>query len=159
MSHLTLRLILPLVVALIAAAPLPGQAEIVQRGQFIDVSNNRGGNVMQMVRTREQLARSGKTVRIRGYCRSACTILITMPNACLGPKARVGFHAPRLPGTQIIPPYVDQIMGSFYRGGIRDRWFGGWNRSHQMNVISASDYVRLDPQTKICDSLQTGRRG
>ena len=159
MSHLTLRLILPLVAVLIAAAPLPGQAEIVQRGQFIDVSNNRGGNVMQMVRMREQLARSGKTVRIRGYCRSACTILITMPNACLGPKARIGFHAPRLPGTQIIPPYVDQIMGSFYRGGIRDRWFGGWNRSHQMNVISASDYVRLDPQTKICDSLQTGRRG
>ena len=159
MSHLTFRLILPLVAVLIAAAPLPGQAEIVQRGQFIDVSNNRGGNVMQMVRMREQLARSGKTVRIRGYCRSACTILITMPNACLGPKARIGFHAPRLPGTQIIPPYVDQIMGSFYRGGIRDRWFGGWNRSHQMNVISASDYVRLDPQTKICDSLQTGRRG
>ena len=159
MSHPTLRLILPLVAVLIAAAPLPGQAEIVQRGQFIDVSNNRGGNVMQMVRMREQLARSGKTVRIRGYCRSACTILITMPNACLGPRARIGFHAPRLPGTQIIPPYVDQIMGSFYRGGIRDRWFGGWNRSHQMNVISASDYVRLDPQTKICDSLQTGRRG
>lgn len=159
MKILSLPLLLPcLFAALFVALSAPG-AEANNRGRFIDVTDNRGGNVLEMVRYREQLARSGKTVRIRGYCRSACTILITLPNACLGPGARIGFHAPRIPNTRIIPPYVDQIMGSFYRGGIRDRWFGGWNRSHQMNVISASDYVRLDPQTKICDSLQTGRRG
>lgn len=150
-----LRLIAPLAALIIALAPDSGEAQ--NRGRFIDVTNNRGGNVLEMVRYREQLARSGKTVRIRGYCRSACTILITLPNACLGPGARVGFHAPRIPNTRIIPPYVDQIMGQYYRGGIRDRWFSGWNRSHQMNVISAQEYVRLDPQTKICDSLRRKR--
>lgn len=119
----------------------------------IDIRNDGGGNVLQMVQRREALARSGKQVRIRGYCNSACTMLITLPNACLGPNAQIGFHAPRLPNTTIIPPMVDQIMGSYYRGGVRDRWFGGWNRSIRMQVISAAEYVRLDPQTRICDSI------
>ncbi|WP_211657953.1 hypothetical protein [Paracoccus subflavus] len=144
------RLILTLAAALLTLAPAPSHARIVERGRFIDVENHRGGNVIQMVQLRERLARSGKTVRIRGYCRSACTILTTLPNACLGGKARIGFHAPRIPNTRIIPPLVDEIMGTFYRGGIRDRWFAGWNRSLDMQVISAQEYVRLDPQTRIC---------
>ena len=138
------------------AGPALAQPSGIQRnGPYIDVWNHRGGNVVQMLQTREDLGRSGREVRIRGYCRSACTMLITLPNACLGPHATVGFHAPRLPGTRIIPPHVDQIMGRTYRNGIRDRWFGGWNRSIDMQVISARDYVRLDPQTRLCDSLAT----
>lgn len=141
----------PVVLAVaMALAPVAGSAEIVERGPFIDVVNHRGGNVLRTVQLREQLGRSGKTVRIRGYCRSACTILTTLPNACIGGGARIGFHAPRIPNTRIIPPLVDEIMGSFYRNGIRDRWFAGWNRSLDMQVISARDYVRLDPQARIC---------
>ncbi|WP_405403194.1 hypothetical protein [Paracoccus sp. Ld10] len=152
----TPSLALILAVALTAAAPaMAQQPQGIQRADaFIDVWNNRGGNVLEMVQTRQELASSGRTVRIRGYCRSACTILTTMPNACLGPQARIGFHAPRIQGTQIIPPYVDQIMGNFYRGGIRDRWFGGWNRSMKMQIITAREYVRLDPQARICDSIR-----
>ena len=144
------RLILTLAALLLAMTPPAGHADIIERGRFIDVDNHRGGNVLRMVQVRERLARSGKTVRIRGYCRSACTILTTLPNACLGPHARIGFHAPRIPNTQIIPPLVDEIMGNFYRGGIRERWFGGWNRSMTMQVITARQYVRLDPQARIC---------
>lgn len=140
-------------VLMLALAPYAGIAEIRERPKLIDVVNDKGGNVLEMVQQRERLARSGKRVRIRGYCRSACTMLITMPNACLGPHARIGFHAPRIPNTSIIPPYVDQIMGSYYRNGIRQRWFGGWNRSLDMNVISAREYVRLDPHTRICKGL------
>lgn len=148
--------ILPAVLVLMLT--MSAQAKIVERGRFIDVLNDRGGNVVEMTQTRSKLENSGKTVRIRGYCRSACTMLITMRNACLGPRARVGFHAPRIPNTSIIPPYVDQIMGRYYRNGIRDRWFGGWNRSLDMTIISARDYVRLDPQTRICDSIPARTR-
>lgn len=151
----TFRYILPMLLAALLLALTPETGAAQQRnGRFIDVTDNSGGNVLEMVRTRERLARSGRYVRIRGYCRSACTILITMPNACLSRHARIGFHAPRLPGTRIIPPYVDEIMGSFYRNGIRDRWFGGWNRSIDMNVITAQDYVRLDPDTRICRTIR-----
>lgn len=147
-THYALIAAISLLIALTPAG------SVAAGGNTIDVWNDSGGNVLKMTQRRESLARSGKRVRIRGYCRSACTILITMPNACLGPYAKVGFHAPRIPNTTIIPPYVDQIMGSFYRNGIRDRWFGGWNRSLDMKVITAREYVRLDPQTRICDELR-----
>lgn len=140
--------------ALLGLFPFAGQADTKMNGRYIDVFNDSGGNVLHMAQRRQELARSGRPVRIRGYCRSACTMLITMPNACLGPNAKIGFHAPRLPGTSYIPPYVDQIMGNYYRNGIRDRWFGGWNRSLEMHVISAREYVQLDPQTKLCDSIK-----
>lgn len=136
--------------AALADRPLPPNT--------VDIWNDSGGNVLQMVQRRNALAQSGKEVRIRGYCRSACTMLITMPNACLGPQAQIGFHAPRIPNTTIIPPIVDQIMGETYRNGIRARWYGGWNRSIDMHVISAADYVRLDPQSRICDSLRPRKR-
>jgi hypothetical protein len=135
----------------LVAVPVPAEAN---SSRYIDITNDKGGNVLQMAQRRAKLENSGKQVRIRGYCRSACTMLITMRNACLGPGARIGFHAPRIPNTHIIPPYVDQIMGSYYRNGIRQRWYGGWNRKMDMTVISAREYVQLDPQTRICDSLR-----
>ncbi|MDS9466259.1 hypothetical protein RGQ15_01560 [Paracoccus sp. MBLB3053] len=116
----------------------------------IIILNNKGGNVLQAVNEREKLARSGRPVQVRGYCRSACTIYITMPNACLGPNATVGFHAPRIPGTQIIPPIVDQIMARYYRNGILQKWNAEWKKSLSMHKISAKQYVKLDPQTKLC---------
>ncbi len=142
----------------LAIAPCRAPANTPVPPDTIDIWNHKGGNVLEMVQRRNVLQRSGKIVRIRGYCRSACTMLITMPNACLAPNARVGFHAPRLPGTSIIPPLVDQIMGSTYRNGIRERWYAGWNRSIGMQIISAKEYVRLDPQTLICPSLKKNRK-
>ena len=146
----TRRLALILAAAMTVATPALAQQGIQRAGQFIDVWNNRGGNVLEMVKTRARLENSGKEVRIRGYCRSACTILITLPNACLGPGATVGFHAPRIPNTTIIPPLVDEIMARFYRNGILDRWNSTWKHSLKIQKISAREYVRLDPQTRLC---------
>lgn len=146
MNRITAFAALFLALTLLATPELQAQG----RGAPIVIMNNKGGNVMEAVNYRQKLAASGRPVEVRGYCRSACTIYITLPNACLGPGATVGFHAPRIPGTSIIPPLVDQIMGSYYRGGILQRWQGGWNRSLKMQKISARDYVRLDPQTRLC---------
>ena len=134
----------------LAMLPLAAGAEIRVKKTYIDVNNDRGGNVLEMVKTRTQLENSGKEVRIRGYCRSACTMLITMQNACLAPKATVGFHAPRIPNTKIIPPYVDQVMAHFYRNGILRKWNSEWRHSLDMVKISAREYKRLDPATRIC---------
>ena len=54
------RLILTLAAALTGVVPAATNADIVDRGRFIDVENHRGGNVLQMVQLRERLARSGK---------------------------------------------------------------------------------------------------
>lgn len=117
---------------------------------FIDISNDSGGNVLQTIKRRNQLQASGKLVRIRGYCRSACTLYLTMPNACIGPRATVGFHAPRVPGTRIIPPIVGDLMGQYYRGEIRRRWYAEWQYSLKMHTMSAAQYKKWDPQIKYC---------
>lgn len=120
------------------------------RDEVVVIRNNRGGNVMQAIKRRNELERWGGRVEVRGYCGSACTLFITLPNACLGPKATVGFHAPRLPNTSYIPPGVPEIMGAYYRNGILRRWNEEWRRSLQIKKITAREYVQLDPQTKIC---------
>lgn len=116
------------------------------------ITDDRGGNVLAAIAQRNRLEASGRPVEIRGYCASACTMLTTLPNACLGPDARIGFHAPRLPNTTIIPPIVDQMMGRYYRNGILDRWNAEWKHQLKMVRISAREYVALDPQTRICAS-------
>ena len=131
-------------------ATIAPPVEAAPNSKPIVIRDNRGGNVVNMVQYRNKLAASGRPVEIRGYCGSACTILITMPNACLAPDGTVGFHAPRIPNTTIIPPLVDEIMARFYRNGILDRWNSTWKHSLKIQKISAREYVRLDPQTRLC---------
>ncbi|WGR59362.1 hypothetical protein E3U26_00790 [Paracoccus ferrooxidans] len=153
MPSLLTRLSSALVLALAVGAgvaSLPATAEAQPRGKPIVIMNNRGGNVVEAIRQRNKLAASGRPVEVRGYCRSACTIYITLPNACLGPRATVGFHAPRIPGTTIIPPIVDELMAQYYRNGILHMWNARWKHSLKMQKISAREYVRLDPQTRLC---------
>ncbi|RDD71981.1 hypothetical protein [Paracoccus versutus] len=153
MPSLLTRLSSALVLALAlgaGVASLSATAEAQPRGKPIVIVNNRGGNVVEAIRQRNKLAASGRPVEVRGYCRSACTIYITLPNACLGPRATVGFHAPRIPGTTIIPPIVDELMAQYYRNGILHMWNARWKHSLKMQKISAREYVRLDPQTRLC---------
>ena len=138
--------LLTLGLAITAVPPAKAQS----RGKPIVIQDNRGGNVMEAIKYRNKLARSGRPVVVSGYCRSACTIYITLPNACLDRRATVGFHAPRIPGTTIIPPVVDELMAQYYRGGILQKWTSEWKRSLKMHKISARQYVALDPKTRIC---------
>jgi len=144
------RILSRLALALALVVPLTAQAQISERGRTIIITNDKGGNVVRTMQHRERLVASGRPVEIRGYCRSACTMYITMPNACLGPNATVGFHAPRIPNTKIIPPIVDQLMARYYRNGILQKWNSEWKHSLKMHKISARQYVALDPQTKLC---------
>lgn len=129
-----------------------GAATVAPTAGKTIIENNKGGNVVQMMAYRSQLANSGQTVEIRGVCNSACTMLTTLPNACLAPNASIGFHAPRLPGTTVIPPIVDQLMATTYRNGIRARWYNEWRHSLEIKSITAREYVALDPMTKLCSS-------
>lgn len=140
------------------AQPLPAGPAATQptpvtgaQGPIV-IRDNRGGNVVQMMAYRSQLAASGRQVQIRGVCNSACTMLTTLPNACLGPGAMIGFHAPRIPNTQVIPPIVDQLMATTYRNGIRARWFNEWRHSLTIKSITAQEYVALDSMTRLCPS-------
>lgn len=151
----------PMVQTAIAAGPAPSTAgppaakrRAAPPRDPVVITNDRGGNVLATIGRRNDLAASGRPVEIRGYCRSACTLYLSLPNACLGPGAQVGFHAPRLPGTTTIPALVPEIMAQYYRGEVRRRWISDWSRRTEMTRMSAAEYRRLDPQMRICGSAR-----
>lgn len=124
-------------------------------GTPIVIRNDGGGNVPKYVARRADLAASGRPIEIRDKCNSACTILITLPNACVAPDAQIGFHRPnsrvKIAGADVLAEalWTEQI-GGYYRNGVRREWDRKWSLSKEYTVISGKRYVELDPQTRLC---------
>ncbi len=67
--------------------------------QVIDIDNDGGGNVMKYYEHYKELSNQGVTIRIHGYCASACTMILfreyTGIKACVAdPDAVFAFHKP-----------------------------------------------------------------
>lgn len=125
------------------------QSDLALRGADpVVIKNNYGGQIISFEAERARLAEWGGPVEIRGGCASACVIFTTLPNACLGPNAKIGFHRPNV---NFGPIGVEQL-GKYLRGGIREKWYERWQfvPNSEMHYISAERYVRLDPQARIC---------
>ena len=93
----------------------------------LDVRHDMGGVVSQRFNQIEQLRAAGTRVRILGTCVSACTLYLGLPNACVSPTARLGFHGPgtRLKGLPLPRQEFERIsrqMAAYYPGQIRG-WF------------------------------------
>ena len=58
------------------------------------IRDNPGGDILDFIKEREVMKRSGKQYVIRGYCGSACTMFLSLPNVCVHPDAQIGFHWP-----------------------------------------------------------------
>lgn len=61
---------------------------------LVRVEDSPGGSVDVFLSTREMLRASGAKVEIKGYCASACTLFLDLPDVCVFPGARLGFHLP-----------------------------------------------------------------
>lgn len=143
-----------LLTALIAVAALTGCGERkfddVDRGSVVEVKNNRGGNVLLAIADRAELAKADE-VRIVGQCYSACTIHITLDNACLDPDADIGFHGPGIGAIPLIGFGTVQLA-PFYRNGILAEFLKDWQfvSPKRLHQITAQEYVELDPESRIC---------
>lgn len=103
----------------LALIPTASRADIIR--------HDLGGDLAQRVTQVEELRRAGTPVRIEGVCVSACTLYLGLPNACVMPGAKLGFHGPRtrLPGIPLPHDdfeYQTRVMAGYYPGAIRD-WF------------------------------------
>lgn len=136
--------------ALFGAGLAACAAPAANNQQAIVIANDGGGQIADYVARRKQLAASGRPVVITGKCNSSCTILITLPNACLDPKATVGFHQPSGGNGRFGMPLLNPLIGHYYRNGILDKWNSTWSKSTTLAKISAREYVRLDPETRLC---------
>lgn len=58
----------------------------------IVIRNDGGGFVNQYAAAVERIARSGRRVEVRGSCRSACTMVLEIPNVCIDRNAVFKWH-------------------------------------------------------------------
>lgn len=129
----------------LAPPPFPASGVfVISPKQTPDIAD--GGNIAAHAHNRRQLADWGGRVEVRGRCASSCVIYTTLPNACIGPNARFGFHRPRGGITQVA---VEQIA-YYLRGQLRAAWTGRWSRSEALVWVPAAEMVRLDPGLRIC---------
>jgi hypothetical protein len=72
------------------------------------VRNDNGGSVREYIARAEKLRAEGVPVVITGACHSACAMIASLPNACLGPRARVGLHWPYVKlGATVAGPHAN----------------------------------------------------
>lgn len=107
-----------------------------------------GGQLISAEADRARLLAWGGQVEIRGYCASACVIFTTLPNACVGPRARIGFH-----GSNVnVGPIGSQQMARYLRGDAKRKYLDEWQfvPMDEMHWIMAKQYKRLDPKINLC---------
>ena len=114
-----------------------------------DIRRDGGGQIISAEADRARLMAWGGQVRIREYCASACVIFTTLLNVCLGPSARIGFRSSNVN----VGPIGNPQMARYLRGEIKAKFLAEWQYvpEDEMHWISARDYVRLDPLTKLCE--------
>lgn len=94
-----------------------------------------GGYISDYLDRAAEMRGSGRMVRFRGACHSACTLyLALLPKAqiCAEPKAEFWFHSPYLPPDRKPAPETQAWMMSVYpkairawidqRGGLTPKW-------------------------------------
>lgn len=115
------------------------------------IENNRGGYIHEADAARARLAAWGGRVEIHGVCNSACAIFITLPNACMNPDLKIGFHRSSVNIAGVIG---NAQLSRHFRGGVKAQYDAVWGElpDGESHTISAQEFARLDPQSKICAS-------
>lgn len=128
-----------LIVSLLSAVPMQAGAMTVTR--------DLGGSVRERIVQVQNLSQNGARVRIVGTCISACTLLLGVPDACVTPTARLGFHGPstRKNGLPLPREEYERVslqMARLYPPQIRN-WFMTTARK------TTGDYILISGQTAI----------
>jgi hypothetical protein len=116
----------PLVTILTSMPFAQAQAVAPVRSAPLIVRNDRGGRISPRVKEIAELRRSGRPVEIRGaVCLSTCTMFLGLPQTCLEPGTRFGFHGPSKNGRRLSArdfDYWSQIIAAHYPKPLRD-WY------------------------------------
>lgn len=90
------------------------------------IQNDRGGLLTDRIHQLRKLVTSQAPVEIRGeVCHSTCTMLLGLPDVCVSPDTRFGFHGPSKSGAPLKPEVFERasrVIASFYPNDLRD-WY------------------------------------
>jgi hypothetical protein len=93
---------------LVACTTAPVTTQLPQNA--IIVQDELGGRSVDYAARADTYRRSGRPVVILGFCHSACSILASLPNACLMPSSVIGLHWPRnIFGNTSDPVYFNSV--------------------------------------------------
>ena len=118
------------------------------RGDIHIIRNDGGGQLISAEADRAILKLWNGPVRIEGYCNSACLMFTTLPKACLAPGLMLGFHGANVSVRFVGNPQITKYL----RAGVQRKFVEEWQHIPftEIHRITAEEYVRLDPETKIC---------
>ena len=95
----------------------------------------RGGSLSDYTGTVQQYNASGERFRIRGLCKSACTLFLGIKNVCIERSAVLRFHA------GLSPISTARMLGS-YNAKLRNYLnAGNFMSSSAFHTISGSDMI------------------
>jgi hypothetical protein len=125
-----------------ANGPTGAQADV------FTIGNDYGGVLIPRLAQLQALKIRGDTVEIRGdICASACTLYLGLPNTCIIPQTKFGFHGPSHYGRPL--PQADyerlsQVVAAQYPLVLRD-WFmtSGRKTLVRMQFISGQTLIGL----------------
>lgn len=127
MKKLSRIALLSLVVGIgsFAGIAVPAGAAPAPAGETLVVQRDRGGLISRRSAEIRRLRADGRRVELRGECYSSCTMYLGLPNVCVHPQARLGFHAPRGVNAPLPADAFDhwsQLMARHYREPLRN-WY------------------------------------
>lgn len=105
-----------------------GPMKAAQPRSALVVRNDPGGKLSERVEQLNRIRLNGTQVRIEsGYCNSACTMYLGLPNTCISRNVTFGFHGPmsQFYGMALPPDEFEhwsQVMASYYPSPLRD-WY------------------------------------
>ena len=130
-------------------------------GQFINsppnlqpviITEDGGGLVESYQSAAARYRVENRRVEIRGSCRSACTMALSVPNVCVGPRAVVKWHMAYDRDTKEVRRDITDQMVAAMPPRIRDRIEGRIQVKY--NPEATLDYVELrNLGVKDCNSV------
>ncbi|WP_417241625.1 hypothetical protein [Celeribacter sp.] len=139
-----------IVAVALGTAQMPQIAQAAQARSVITIRNDPGGRLDTRINEINRIRQSGAQVRIvGGYCNSACTMYLGLPNTCVSRNVSFGFHGPmsQFYGMALPPDefeYWSGVMASYYPGAIRS-WYLQDARYVTVGLrsVSGRDLIRL----------------
>lgn len=116
----------------------------------IVIFNDEGGDPYDYARFWIKLEKIDKEVQL-GECNSACTMLLSLPRACMMAGRRFGFHKPS-------GPVSVNFIARYMPGALRAEYLRDWSKSEKMIRRTAEQLKVLEPSLRICKTQPLSAR-
>jgi hypothetical protein len=126
----------------------PIWAQGVSPQETVVIGNDRGGKIRSQLAKLAVIRANGQKIELRGrVCYSTCTLYLGLPQTCVLPDTRFGFHGPSNYGFHLRTDafeYWSHLIAAHYPEPLRE-WYlkTGRARINTFYRISGSELIRM----------------